>query len=162
MAEKSILECSKLLAKQGLTIAFAESATAGWLCSEFALAPESGKILKGSIVCYDATLKQSILGVPQSLIEQFTPESEEVTREMARRLPSIIDADIYVAVTGLTTPGGSETEQKPVGTMFVHAYYLSEQLKFRKVFGGSCEDIIHQTVQAVANMIINRLKQNEN
>ncbi|WPU95651.1 CinA family protein [Mucilaginibacter sabulilitoris] len=45
MAEEKILICSKLLAQKGLTIAFAESATAGWLCSEFALAPESGRVL---------------------------------------------------------------------------------------------------------------------
>ena len=50
MAEPKILTCSKLIAEHQLTIAFAESATAGWLCSEFALAPESGQILKGGIV----------------------------------------------------------------------------------------------------------------
>jgi nicotinamide-nucleotide amidase len=42
MAENKISICSKLMAEQGLTIAFAESATAGWLCSEFALTEESG------------------------------------------------------------------------------------------------------------------------
>lgn len=45
MAASKILECSKLIAANGLTISFAESATAGWLCSEFALTPESGQIL---------------------------------------------------------------------------------------------------------------------
>jgi nicotinamide-nucleotide amidase len=54
MAERKISICSKLMAEQGLTIAFAESATAGWLCSEFALTEESGKVLKGGIACYDA------------------------------------------------------------------------------------------------------------
>jgi nicotinamide-nucleotide amidase len=158
MAEQSILECSKLIAEKGFTIAFAESATAGWLCSEFALAPESGDILKGGIVCYDATLKESILKVPNALIEEFTPESEQVTREMARRLPAVIAADICVAVTGLTSPGGSETPEKPVGTMFVQVYIRGEMLELREVFHGSCEDIIHQTVRATANMITNYLK----
>lgn len=158
MAEQSILECSKLIAEKGLTIAFAESATAGWLCSEFALAPESGDILKGGIVCYDATLKESILKVPHSLIDKFTPESEQVTAEMARRLPDVIAADICAAVTGLTSPGGSETPEKPVGTMFVQVYIRGEMLELREVFRGSCEDIIHQTVRATANMITNYLK----
>jgi nicotinamide-nucleotide amidase len=61
-----------------MTIAFAESATAGCLCSEFALAPESGDILKGGIVCYDATLKETILKVPKTLIDKFTAESEKL------------------------------------------------------------------------------------
>lgn len=86
MAEGKISICSKLMAEQGLTIAFAESATAGWLCSEFALTEESGKILKGGIACYDANLKVKLLGVPQELIDTYTPESMEVTREMAYRL----------------------------------------------------------------------------
>jgi nicotinamide-nucleotide amidase len=63
MAETKISICSKLMAAQGLTIAFAESATAGWLCSEFALTEESGKVLKGGIACYDADLKVKLLGV---------------------------------------------------------------------------------------------------
>src|SRR4051812_18653947 len=132
MAERKISECSKLMAGQGLTIAFAESATAGWLCSEFALTEESGKVLKGGLACYDADLKVSILGVPKALIDQFTPESMEVTREMAYRLAKLIPSDIQVTVTGLTTPGGSETPEKPVGTMFVYALMGNRHASFRK------------------------------
>jgi len=158
MAELKILECSKLLAQRGLTIAFAESATAGWLCSEFALAPESGQVLKGGIACYDADLKEKLLGVPHALIEQFTPESEEVTREMAIRLARVIPSDIQIAVTGLTTPGGSETKDKPVGTMFVYGYLQGLPIKFRKVFTGSSEAVIHQTISATAELIISALQ----
>src|ERR1700712_2687592 len=93
MAENKISICSKLMAEQGLTIAFAESATAGWLCSEFALTEESGQILKGGIACYDADLKVSLLKVPQELIDEFTPESMEVTREMAYRLRDLIPSN---------------------------------------------------------------------
>jgi nicotinamide-nucleotide amidase len=157
MAEPKILTCSKLIAEHQLTIAFAESATAGWLCSEFALAPESGKILKGGIVCYDASLKEKILGVNPDLIKQFTPESEEVTREMAVKLKGVIESDIQVAVTGLTSPGGSETPEKPVGTMFVYAFIKGEPAHFRKVFKGTCEEVIHQTIDATAELLTNKL-----
>ncbi len=158
--ENKIGICSKLIAEQGLTIAFCESATAGWLCSEFALSAESGEILKGGIACYDADLKVSLLRVPQQLIDQHTPESMEVTRAMAYRLPNLILSDIQVAVTGLTTPGGSETAEKPVGTMFVFALIKGKEASFRKVFKGSCEDIIHQTIEATAELLIEKLKVN--
>ncbi|MGN6179505.1 MAG: CinA family protein [Mucilaginibacter sp.] len=158
MAENRISICSKLMAEKGLTIAFAESATAGWLCSEFALTDESGKVLKGGIACYDADLKVSILKVPQSLIDQYTPESMEVTREMAYRLAELIPSDIQVTVTGLTSPGGSETAEKPVGTMFVCALIKGNEVNFRKVFHGSCEDVIHQTVYATADLLIAALQ----
>jgi nicotinamide-nucleotide amidase len=157
MAESKISICSKLMAEQGLTIAFAESATAGWLCSEFALTEESGKVLKGGIACYDADLKVKLLGVAQELIDTYTPESMEVTREMANRLREIIPSDIQVAVTGLTTPGGSETPEKPVGTMFIFALISGREACFRKVFSGSCEEVIHQTIEATANLLIKEL-----
>lgn len=150
------------MAKLGLTIAFAESATAGWLCSEFALTNESGQVLKGGIACYDANLKVSLLGLHHELIDHFTPESMEVTREMAYRLSKVIPSDIQVAVTGLTTPGGSETMEKPVGTMFVFAVIGNREACFRKVFKGSCEEIIHQTITATADMLINEFQQINN
>jgi nicotinamide-nucleotide amidase len=158
MAESKISSCSKLMAEQDLTIAFAESATAGWLCSEFALTEESGKVLKGGIACYDADLKVSLLKVPQRLIDEFTPESMEVTREMAYRLRDLIESDIQVTVTGLTTPGGSETPEKPVGTMFVFVLIRGREACFRKVFQGSCEDVIHQTIEAAAELLIGELR----
>jgi nicotinamide-nucleotide amidase len=146
------------MADQGLTIAFAESATAGWLCSEFALTEESGKVLKGGIACYDADLKVKLLGVSQELIDTYTPESMEVTREMAYRLKETIPSDIQVTVTGLTTPGGSETPEKPVGTMFVFALIRGREASFRKVFSGSCEEVIHQTIEAAADLLISELR----
>jgi len=157
MAESKISICSKLMAGKGLTVAFAESATAGWLCSEFALTEESGKVLMGGIACYDAGLKVKLLKVRQELIDEFTPESMEVTREMAYRLRELIDSDIQVTVTGLTTPGGSETPEKPVGTMFVFALIKDKEASFRKVFSGSCEDVIHQTIEATADMLTREL-----
>jgi nicotinamide-nucleotide amidase len=154
MAESKISELSKLMADKGLTICFAESATAGWLCSEFALTEHSGKVLKGGIVCYDADVKVSLLGVPRELFEEFTPESMEVTKDLAERLDAKIPSDIQVGVTGLTSPGGSETDEKPVGTMFVYAVVKGEPCSLRKVFKGSREDIIQQTIQATAEMLI--------
>ena len=157
MAKDSVIKCSKILAREGLTIAFAESASAGWLCSEFALAPESGQTLKGGLVCYDAALKESILGVPHDLIETFTPESQEVTDELAKRLEQLIPSDIQLAVTGLTTSGGSETEEKPVGTIFISVQLKNRLISKRFVFKGSCEEIIQQTVDAAAQLLITEL-----
>jgi len=157
MAEELILKCSKIIAEHKLTIAFAESATAGWLCSEFALAPESGKTLMGGIVCYDADIKKYLLKIPEELIEKHTPESAEVTEELAKRLQNFIHSNIQVGVTGLTTVGGSETAEKPVGTMFIHIIIQGRAIPMRQVFSGSAEEIIHQTVNCVAQTLIDEL-----
>ena len=87
MPSELLIKCSHLLKEKKLAITFAESATAGRLSAEFALIPDCGEILKGGIVCYDACIKQDILGVPENLVKKYTPESAEVTEEMARRPP---------------------------------------------------------------------------
>jgi len=147
-----------LLKEKKLTVAFAESATAGRLSAEFALIPDCGEILKGGIVCYDACIKQDILGVPEDLVEKFTPESAEVTEDMARRLGNVIKADIYVAITGLIMPGGSESPDKPVGTMFIHAIISQKPIAVKEKFEGSPEEIVLQTVDRVAQTLVDEFE----
>lgn len=159
MASKVLEECSSLLMNKKLTVSFAESATAGRVIAEFSLIPHCGKILTGSLVCYDAGIKQDILEVPHELVERYTPESAQVTEAMAKGLKDLIKADIQVAVTGLTMPGGSETAEKPVGTMFVHAVFAKKAIAERRVFSGNPEEIVLQTVDLVAQTIINIIKQ---
>jgi nicotinamide-nucleotide amidase len=155
--EQKIAECAQQLEEQKLRIAFVESATAGWLCSEFALTEQSGQVLEGGITCYNAGLKKSLLGVPHELIEKYTPESQEVTDELARRLGKLMPADIFVAVTGLTTPGGSETAEKPVGTMFVSVLVKDHLFSERYEVKGSCEEVIKQTIIAAAALVISHI-----
>ena len=107
--------------------------------------------------CYKADLKKSLLGVPHQLIEKFTPESQEVTDELARRLGKLMPADVFVAVTGLTTPGGSETAEKPVGTMFVSVLVKDHLFSERYEFKGSCEEVIKQTIIAAAALVISHI-----
>jgi len=153
-----ISKCAQLLIEKGLTIAFAESATAGRICAEFALAENAGQFLKGGLNCYDATLKETLLGVKPTDIELFSPESLMITRAITEGLGNLIPADIHVGCTGLTCPGGSETEQKPVGTMFTHGILHGKMLFAHKsFFQGSPEEIIAQTVEKTASLLISHL-----
>jgi nicotinamide-nucleotide amidase len=158
MPSEIVLACSKVLAQHQLSIAFAESATAGRLSSEFALVPESGKILKGGIICYDAIVKECVLHLPKILIEKYTPESAEVTEALAINLKKLIPADIHVAVTGLTSPGGSETPEKPVGTIFIHMLIKETPFAVRTTFQGSPEAIVMQTIDQVADSLMDALE----
>ncbi len=157
MPSSVLIKCCELLKDKNLSIAFAESATAGRISAEIALIPECGRVLKGGIVCYDACIKENLLGVSINLIEKYTPESAEVTAELARRLKKLIDADILVAITGLTMPGGSENAEKPVGTMFMHTIVKGHHIPIKHIFKGSAEDIVLQTVDLVAQTIIDYL-----
>ncbi|MXV53175.1 nicotinamide-nucleotide amidohydrolase family protein [Pedobacter sp. HMF7647] len=161
MPSSILTECSHLVMEKNLTVALAESATAGRVAAEISLIPDCGKILKGGIVCYDACIKQDILGVPEELVKKYTPESAEVTEEMAKRLKDVIPADIHIAVTGLTMPGGSETDEKPVGTMFVHLLLKDRSIAIRQIFKGEPESVVLKTIDMIARNLIRELQQPE-
>jgi len=158
MTEVSILNCCALLAERKLKIAFTESATAGALSSAFAFTPYSGDILLGSIVCYDADEKHKILNVPKTLIDRYTPESAEVTSEMAKNAKKLFSkADVVIAVTGLTKAGGSESPSKPVGTMFIDLIFSDAHLQLRETFNGNTHEIVNQTIKKIADEIVKKL-----
>lgn len=159
MRNNELKRCCELLLQKKLTIAFAESATAGRVSSEFSLMEDAGKFLKGGFVCYDACLKEETLAVSPELIKKFTPESAEVTAAIAKGLEKLIAADIHVGITGLTAPGGSETEQKPVGTMFIHINLAGKTLVTERVlFNGLPEEIILQTTNHTAKLLSDHLQ----
>lgn len=163
MASEKIAECSKLIAEKNYKIALAESATAGALAAQFALAPESGKTLLGGIVCYDACTKEDLFGISKETLETYTPESAEVTRALAEGLSKHFDCDIAVAVTGLLTPGGSETPEKPVGTIFIHIILPHNRYcAHREVFNGNAESILKQTIDKTGTLLTELLSIVEN
>ena len=153
-----VAACSRLIAQRQMTVAFVESATAGSLTAAFSRTEFSGKILKGGLVCYDAHLKEDILKVPASMIRQYTPESLQVTRTITRNLKQLIEADIYVGITGLTKPGGSETADKPVGTMFLCIVMDQTEINDRMTFSGSDEEIIEDTIQRLCYLLMSMLE----
>ncbi|TDW46662.1 nicotinamide-nucleotide amidase [Flavobacterium sp. 270] len=157
MSSQTIIKCSEAIAAKGWRIAFVESASAGKLSADFSLTPLSGKILRGGIVCYEVFVKEQILLVRHALIEQYTPESAEVTQALAERAAVIFNSDITVALTGLTTPGGSESEEKPVGTIFLHIITPVGVIKHREVFCGSPEEIVQQAADKAASLIIQKI-----
>ena len=159
MASHHVKQCSQLLADQKLRIAFVESATAGRLAAEFSLTEQAGKCLLGSLVCYDACIKQDLLKVPKALIDQFTPESAEVTEAITQHVKQFFNGEVLVGVTGLASAGGSETPQKPVGTMFFHFIIRAQSYKHREVFQGTAEEIILQAIDRVAQLVIEYLNQ---
>jgi nicotinamide-nucleotide amidase len=150
-------QCAHLLATHSKRISCAESATAGRFCSALSLMPESGKILIGGIVCYDAEVKTSLLGISKEFIDEFTPESPEVTRALVEALPKIFNSEVYLAITGLVSPGGSETPEKPVGTIFIHAQIDDKHYSVRQVFSGSPEQIVLQAINRAAQCVVDAL-----
>jgi nicotinamide-nucleotide amidase len=151
----------RLLVEQKQTIAFAESMSAGFLAYRFSTVEGSGEVFLGSLVCYQPALKTSLLKVPQALIQEYSAESMAVTVSMAEGLMNLVAPSIGVAITGLCSPGGSECEEKPVGTVFVVFSQQRQQETIswsrRYLFKGSAERIVEQTVEHITDELMRHL-----
>ncbi|SHL47097.1 CinA family protein [Hymenobacter psychrotolerans] len=125
-----------------LTLALAESCTAGLLASEFAKGDGSSEVLLGSVVTYHPIAKNRLLGVKKDTLALYTAESQQVTNEMVmglhKHLPT---ADVCVAVTGLCAAGASESEEKPVGTMYFTILHQNRAHELRQEFEGDCDKV---------------------
>ncbi len=154
MKKRAVNILMNLLREKHLTLALAESMTCGLMAHRLSNVPGTMDVLKGGIVCYDPAVKTSLCHVPAKMIEKYTPESQEVTDELAKNLSRLFDADIYVAITGLAAPGGSECPGKPVGSVFFSVYYKGKIYPLNKVFKGTPLEIKKKACKAAYQFII--------
>ena len=152
-------ELVKVFKQKKLTIALAESVTCGLAAHKLAGAKGTSDILKGAIVCYSPDVKCKLLCVPQNKIEKYTCESMEVTSELVKGLKKLIEADVYAAITGLASPGGSENKNKPVGTVFMVVKFRNKNYKQKKVFRGSPLQIRTQAVLSLYHFILSTIQE---
>lgn len=106
------------LLKRNATIATAESCTGGYIAHLITRVAGSSAYYKGSVLAYDNTIKESVLGVKVDTLKSFGAVSEEVVVEMALGVKKIMKVDYAVATSGIAGPTGG-TKEKPVGTVWV-------------------------------------------
>jgi nicotinamide-nucleotide amidase len=99
---------------RGLSLATAESCTAGLLAGAVTRVPGSSAWFRGGLVAYADELKVTLAGVPPELLGRHGAVSEAVARALARAARTLCGADVGVGVTGIAGPGGG-TDRKPVG-----------------------------------------------
>lgn len=107
-----------LLKARGATIATAESCTGGKLAALLNKHAGSSAFYWGSVVSYDNSVKEHLLGVSQEMIQTHGVVSEEVVRVMAESVRKQIGTDYAIATSGIAGPTGGSAE-KPVGTVWM-------------------------------------------
>ncbi len=107
-----------LLKARGATIATAESCTGGKLAALLNKHAGSSAFYWGSVISYDNSVKEHLLGVPQEMIKTYGVVSEEVVRVMAESVRKQIGTDYAIATSGIAGPTGGSKE-KPVGTVWM-------------------------------------------
>lgn len=108
----------KLLKQKGQTIATAESCTGGKLASLLSKHAGSSAFYYGSVISYDNSVKEHLLGVPAEMIKAHGVVSEEVVRVMAESVRKQLNTDFSIATSGICGPSGGSLE-KPVGTVWM-------------------------------------------
>lgn len=152
-----IQKCCNRLEELGLKLAFIESASSGYLCSQFSIFKHSGaEILLGGLVSYDPKIKISVLKINPQLIEKFTAESAEVTNAMSQHGKYLFpQADLVVSCTGLLKPGGSATLEKPEGTFFISIFFLNTIHQFKYFIDGDPIVRLNKLTENIATEILN-------
>ena len=108
----------RLLRERGMTLAVAESCTGGLLAERVTHIAGASDYFLGGVVAYANAAKQALLGVPAELLDQHGAVSEPVARAMAEGARERFGADLALATTGVSGPGGGSAE-KPVGTVCI-------------------------------------------
>lgn len=150
----------RLLSKQNLSVAFAESCTGGLLSHLLTTVPGSSAVLKGGIVCYTDEVKASLVQVPHDLLKRYGAVSFQTAKALAENTRAQLNADFAVSTTGVAGP--SSAEGKPVGLVWIG---LAEKGKTTKVYrldlNGSRERIQLVAAKYALFILQQRLKKGE-
>ncbi len=117
--DKSIEACiGDLLTEKGKTVSTAESCTGGNISARLTKIAGSSRYFKGSVIAYSNDIKQNILNVNKSDLEQDGAVSKSVVKQMAMSVRRKMGTDYGIATSGIAGPDGG-TPDKPVGTTWI-------------------------------------------
>ncbi|MFW6202392.1 MAG: CinA family protein, partial [Gemmatimonadota bacterium] len=140
------------LAERGLTLAVAESCTAGLVAERLTRNPGASTFLLAGIVAYADDAKVRFLEVDPGTLARHGAVSGETVREMLSGARRAIGADAALAVTGVAGPGGGSVT-KPVGTVWLAASVGEREAVRRVRFPGDRSDVRSRSAQAVLALL---------
>ena len=116
-----------------ITIATAESCTGGLLASKLTAKAGISEIYQSGFITYSNEAKMKQLKVSASTLKNHGAVSRQVCAQMCFNLHKITKCQLTFSTTGVAGPGGG-TKSKPIGMIFIGAYFNKniyvEQLKF--------------------------------
>lgn len=136
------------------TLSSAESCTGGAFASTLTQLPNASNYFLGGIVSYANSVKEQLLNVPSSIIEEKGAVSQEVVEAMARGALKATQSDFSVAISGIAGPSGG-SEEKPVGTVWLAVAHKEGLVKSWKIQArGNREMIIQRSVNALLSHLM--------
>lgn len=136
-----------LARRHGLTIATAESLTAGNLASELGRATASSDWYCGGIVAYRKAVKHALLHVPDGPVV-----SAGAAHAMAHSVAALMDSDLALAVTGEAGPDCQE--DIPPGTVWFGISDHGTVSTLRRRFTGEPHEVLAKTIATSVALLI--------
>ena len=109
---------AKILIKESIKVATAESCTGGLVSSRLTDISGSSSYIFQNLVTYANEAKEELLGVKKETIEKYGVVSEEVALEMVNGLLNKYNCDVAISTTGIAGPTGG-SDRKPVGLICI-------------------------------------------
>lgn len=139
----------------GLTLATAESCTAGLVAARIADIPGASDVLRGGAVTYCDAVKRRVLGVSEDTLRLHSAVSDPCAREMAVGARVLFEADMAVSLTGYAGPGGG-TLDDPAGTVYIGLADERGVTCARCSFEGSRNDVRAHAALVALQMLLKR------
>lgn len=138
--------------EQHESVSTCESCTGGYIASQLTSHAGSSHWFQGAIVSYQIELKERLVHVPATTIEQYGVVSREVAEAMASGVRQACCSTISIATTGVAGPAGG-TVETPVGTVCIAIATPRGIYSARLQLTGSRQEIIRQTYGEVIDRL---------
>lgn len=156
VVSEKLIQCVEALKQRKWTIAFAEGISEGRICYQFSSVPETDSILIGGMVALKDHMKEYFFGIKREDLQKFGGESAEVAELMANNLCQYLEADICVSVTGVSQINEQNSGDDKKHSIFVHLKFPDVHFTKEFEFKGTKSKVAEQTVDAIAELIIEK------
>lgn len=134
-----------------LTVAVAESLTAGMVAASLAQVPGASGMLQGGVVAYQNSVKARLLGVSEELLASQGAVDAAVASAMALGVCSAVGARVGISTTGVAGPEPHQGKQ--VGTVFIGVALDGEAQAYEYHFAGDREMVRLQAAQEAISLL---------
>lgn len=145
------------LIEQKITVATAESCTAGLIGAKIGDFSGVSEIFSEGYITYSNEAKEKNLGVSHEILSIHGAVSEECARSMAEGVCKVSGARLGLSSTGIAGPTGG-TPNKPVGLVYMGVCLDGVTTVVKRVFSGTRQDVRNQTVKEVFLEVKKRLQ----
>ncbi len=148
----------RALKARRLTLAVAESCTAGLLGARLTRAAGSSAYFLGGVLAYSNDVKTGLLGVSPRTLARHGAVSRPCAQEMAEGARRAVGASVGVAVTGIAGPDGG-TRAKPVGLVHIAVAGPGPgRWSSRRLLGGDRDTVRRRAVGWALEAVLRRLR----